>query len=201
MQDQDTANSIDRRRFLGASALTLGALVASGLAGAAQAQVPRPGADARKLAQVIAEYVAGFDLKNIPAGGYQSRACRLHRYHGVMLAGSREEVAHLALEMVKLEGSTPAAGIVGQSQRASAQLAALANGVASHAMDYDFTYLSGQSVSPVIPAILPVAETSGATPADCVAAFIVAVKSPPASCARISAPRMSAAGTPPAWSA
>ena len=174
MQDQDTANSIDRRRFLGASALTLGALVASGLAGAAQAQVPRPGADARKLAQVIADYVAGFDLKNVPPEVINRARVGFIDTMGVMLAGSREEVAHLSLEMVMLEGSTPAAGIVGQSQRASAQLAALANGVASHAMDYDFTYLSGQSVSPVIPAILPVAETSGATPADCVAAFIVA---------------------------
>ena len=133
MQDQDTANSIDRRRFLGASALTLGALVASGLAGAAQAQVPRPGADARKLAQVIAEYVAGFDLKNVPPEVINRARVGFIDTMGVMLAGSREEVAHLALEMVKLEGSTPAAGIVGQSQRASAQLAALANGVASHA--------------------------------------------------------------------
>jgi 2-methylcitrate dehydratase PrpD len=147
MQDQDTANSIDRRRFLGASALTLGALVASGLAGGAQAQVPRPGADARKLAQVIAEYVAGFDLKNVPPEVINRARVGFIDTMGVMLAGSREEVAHLALEMVKLEGSTPAAGIVGQSQRASAQLAALANGVASHAMDYDFTYLSGHTVS------------------------------------------------------
>src|SRR5262249_34012044 len=56
----------------------------------------------------------------------------------------------------------------------SPQLAALANGVAAHAMDYDFTFLSGQSVSPVIPAILPVAETTGAAPSECLAAFIIA---------------------------
>src|SRR5207302_4593335 len=72
---------------------------------------------------------------------------------GVMLAGSHEEVSHLVVEMVKLEGATPAASIVGQSLRTSPQLAALANGVAGHAMDYDFTYLSGQAVAPVIPAV------------------------------------------------
>ena len=33
-------------------------------------------------------------------------------------------------------------------------------------MDYDFTFLSGQSVAPVIPAILPLAESTGATPVD-----------------------------------
>ena len=88
-------------------------------------------------------------------------------------AGSREEVAHLAVEMVSLEGATQTASIVGQSLRTSPQLAALANGVAAHAMDYDFTFLSGQAVSPVIPALLPLAESTGASPADCVAAFIV----------------------------
>jgi 2-methylcitrate dehydratase PrpD len=51
-----------------------------------------------------------------------------------VLAGSREEVAHLALTWW-LRLDVAAAGIVGQSQRASAQLAALANGVADHAMD------------------------------------------------------------------
>src|SRR5215813_7058158 len=92
---------------------------------------------------------------------------------GVMLAGSHEEVSHLAVEMVKLEGAAPAASIVGQSLRSSPQLAALANGVAGHAMDYDFTFLTGQSVSPVIPALLPLAEVTKATPQECIAAFIV----------------------------
>jgi 2-methylcitrate dehydratase PrpD len=92
---------------------------------------------------------------------------------GVMLAGSHEEVSHLVVEMVKLEGATPSASIVGQSLRTSPQLAALANGVAGHAMDYDFTFLSGQAVAPVIPAVMALAESTGAAPSDCVAAFIV----------------------------
>jgi 2-methylcitrate dehydratase PrpD len=62
---------------------------------------------------------------------------------------------------------------VGQSQRSSPQLAALANGVASHALDFDFTYMQGQLVAPVIPALLPLAEATGATPAEVLAAFIV----------------------------
>lgn len=92
---------------------------------------------------------------------------------GVMLAGSREEVSHLIADVVKLEGASPTASVVGQSIRTSPQLAALANGVAAHAMGYDFTFLSGQSVSPVIPALLPLAEATGTAPADCVAAFII----------------------------
>ena len=52
-------------------------------------------------------------------------------------------------------------------------MAAMANGVSAHAMDYDFSFVSGQAVVPVIPAILAVAETAGAPPAECLAAFIV----------------------------
>ena len=122
---------------------------------------------------VLAEFIAGFDLKTVPPAVIERARTGFIDTIGVMLAGSREEVAHLALDMVKLEGATPAATIVGQSLRSSPQLAALANGVAAHAMDYDFSFLTGQSVSAVIPALLPLAETTGATPSEVVAAFIV----------------------------
>jgi 2-methylcitrate dehydratase PrpD len=91
---------------------------------------------------------------------------------GVMLAGSRTEPAAIVLEMVKAEGAAPAVSIVGQSLRTSPQLAALANGVASHALDFDLTYTQGQLVASLIPALLPLAESTGATPAETLAAFI-----------------------------
>ena len=71
--------------------------------------------------------------------------------------------------MVKAEGAAASATIVGQSLRTSPQLAALANGVSGHAMDYDFTFVSAQSIAPVIPAILALAETTGATPSEALA--------------------------------
>jgi 2-methylcitrate dehydratase PrpD len=75
--------------------------------------------------------------------------------------------------MVTAEGAAPAVGIVGQSIRTSPQLAALANGVASHAMDYDLTYVSGQAMAPVVPAVLPLAEATGASGAETIAAIII----------------------------
>src|SRR5262245_7469558 len=173
MDARGATHGLDRRLFLAGSALAL-----SGVPGAAFAQAPAGNANTsapkgKKVAQVIADFIAGFDLNKVPAGVIDSARIGFVDTIGVTLAGSREEVAHLVAEMVKLEGSTPSASIVGQSFRASPQLAALANGVAAHAMDYDFTFLSGQSVSAVIPAILPIAETIGATPAECVAAFVV----------------------------
>src|SRR5262245_46206569 len=90
-----------------------------------------------------------------------------------MLGGSQHHPADIVCDMIKLEGSEPAATIVGRSLRASPQLAALANGVSAHTMDYDLTYLSGQSIAGLIPAILPVAETTGASPPEILSAFII----------------------------
>src|SRR5260370_224818 len=61
----------------------------------------------------------------------------------------------------------------GQSCRPSPQLAALANGAAAHIMDYAFSSVVGQPAAPIIPALLPLGESVGATPAEVTAAFIV----------------------------
>jgi len=95
----------------------------------------------------------GFDLKNVPPAVIAKRPHGLHRHdrRDARRQPARRS-AHLALDMVKLGRRPPRRpSIVGQSLRSSPQLAALANGVAAHAMDYDFTFLTGQSVSAVIP--------------------------------------------------
>jgi 2-methylcitrate dehydratase PrpD len=146
---------IDRRGFLGASAATL--MGAAGAAGAAQAQAPQAagaGVAALKPTARVADFIAGFDLKAVPALAIERARLAFIDTVGVMLAGSRSEPATIVLELVRAEGAAPAASIVGQSLRSSPQLAALANGVASHALDFDFTYTQGQLLAPVIPALL-----------------------------------------------
>jgi 2-methylcitrate dehydratase PrpD len=128
----------------------------------------------RSLAEIIAAYVCGFDLAEAPPEVMERCRVAVIDTMGVMLAGSRQQVADIVCEMVADEASGPHSTIVGRSLRASPQLAALANGVAAHAMDYDFTFTRGQAVSAVIPALLPLAEARGATPAEFLAAFIVA---------------------------
>jgi 2-methylcitrate dehydratase PrpD len=173
----DDVQSIDRRLFLGAGASTL-----LGVPGIALAQQGGPASpnksgeastDGKRLSQVIAEFVTGFDLKTVPPEVIDRARVAMIDTVGVMLAGCRQDVSHILCDMVKLEGAAPSASVVGQSFKTSPQLAALANGVAAHAMDYDFTYVSGQAASPVLPAILPVAEMTGATPAEVMAAFII----------------------------
>ena len=128
---------------------------------------------AGRLSDKIADFVIGFDLKTVPPLAIERARLAFIDTLAVMLAGSREQGTALACEMVRQEGAAPAVSAVGQSLRTSPQLAAFANGVAAHIMDYDLSSMLGQPTSPIIPALLPLAESIGASPADVMAAFII----------------------------
>jgi len=159
--------NIDRRTLLATSGA---ALLATSAAARAE---DKPMAESKKLSELIADFVVGFDLKSAPPLAIERTRLAFTDTMGVMLAGSREKVSELACDMVKAEGAAPAASVVGQSFKTSPQLAALANGVTAHAMDYDFSSIMGQPTVPLIPALLPLAETTGASQAEVIAAYIV----------------------------
>ena len=79
---------------------------------------------------------------------------------GVTLAGANEPVAQAVRRTIRVEGSTPLCTVIGTRLRAGATAAALANGVAGHAHDFDdtnFTLLGHPSV-PLLAAALAAAE-------------------------------------------
>lgn len=169
-------STVDRRAFLGAAAAGV-----VGLPNVAEAQQQPPinasaPAPDKPVSEVIADFVVGFDLKNAPPLAVERSRTAFVDAVGVMLAGSQLPPANIVGEVVRVTASAPAATIVGRPLRAAPQLAALANGVAGHDMDFDFTYFAGQTIAGVIPAILPIAEMRGATSADMLAAFIIAAE-------------------------
>ena len=103
-----------------------------------------------------------------------ARQCLLD-WFGCALAGSREPLA----EMLRLELAGPGAcTIVGTNRAASARDAALLNGAAGHALDFDDTHtlLSGHPTAPVLPAVLAVAEERDLDGAALLAAFVAGVE-------------------------
>jgi 2-methylcitrate dehydratase PrpD len=138
-----------------------------------QTEVKPQTADGGRLSDIIADFVIGFHPAAVPAVGIERMRLAFVDTLAVMLAGSREHGTELVCEMVRQEGAAPKVAVVGQSLRTSPQLAALANGVAAHIMDYDLSSMLGQPSSPIIPALLPLAESTGATPAEVTAAFMV----------------------------
>jgi len=154
-------NSLDRRAFLAAGATVLAGLPRTGSAQTVASK------ESPKLSAEIAGFIAGFDLKAAPPLAIERARLAFVDTIGVTLAGSTEQVAGIVRDMVRAEGARPAASVVGDSLRTSPQLAALANGAASHALDFDFTYQQGQLMAPVIPALLPLAEANGSHPTFC----------------------------------
>ncbi len=91
-----------------------------------------------------------------------------------MIAGQSEPVvkivrAHLGSRI----GSTGEAAVVFGAARASAADAALINGTAAHALDYDDVALGGHPSTVLVPAVLAEGEAVGATGADLMRAYLV----------------------------
>jgi 2-methylcitrate dehydratase PrpD len=80
---------------------------------------------------------------------------------GVMLAGAPEPAARIVREVARAEGGTPLCTVLGTRQRTSATWAALANGTAGHAHDFDDTSfaLLGHPSVPLLAAALACAES------------------------------------------
>ena len=121
----------------------------------------------------VAAFIVDFDLGDAPDGLIDMAETAFLDTVGVMLAGSREPAARIVCDVIDAEGAAPAATVVGRSTRTSPQNAALANAIAAQALDYDLSFMSGQSAAAIIPGLLPLAETIDAGPRDLIGAFIV----------------------------
>jgi 2-methylcitrate dehydratase PrpD len=91
---------------------------------------------------------------------------------GVTVAGAGEDVSRSVARVVRLESTGPCA-LVGATGRCGPQAAALANGTASHAQDFDDVsfWMHGHPSAVVAPAVFAVAELRGLAGADAVVAL------------------------------
>lgn len=121
----------------------------------------------RELAHFVAEH--GDDVSE-RAGREVARA--VLDLLGVMLAGSREPAARLMLDYARGHGSGAATVVGGGGIKLAEPLAALVNGTAGHALDYDDIGLAAGHVSTaIVPAALAVAETRGSSGRELVTAL------------------------------
>src|SRR5262249_59775407 len=87
----------------------------------------------------IAEFVVKTRLDDCPRDAIASVRRAALDSLGVMLAGSTEPIARIVREVARAEGGTPLCTPIGASLRTSPTWAALANGAAGHAHDFDDT--------------------------------------------------------------
>ncbi len=102
-----------------------------------------------------------------------ARQCVLD-YYGVALAGADDPLVGILLDELDEAGGTAQASLIGHSARLPALSAALVNGAAGHALDYDDVNLAmpGHPSVAILPGLMAFAEQRKSSGRDVIAAFV-----------------------------
>src|SRR5499427_2324394 len=123
----------------------------------------------------LAEFVTKSRWEDCPTEAVEAARRAILDCLGVMLAGSVEPAARLVTDVARAEGGSPLATVVGTPLRTGALWAALANGTAAHALDFDDTNFAmmGHPSAPVLAAALAAGELTLADGRALVHAFLL----------------------------
>lgn len=121
----------------------------------------------------LAKFVTDLRYASIPGKAVETAKIAVRDCLGVALAGSREEDARIAAEIARQERAQEETSVIGQGFRTSALNAALANGTAAHALDFDHSFtIMGQPTAPVAPATFALGEALGANGRQIIEAYV-----------------------------
>ncbi|HET8944151.1 MAG TPA: MmgE/PrpD family protein [Dehalococcoidia bacterium] len=128
-----------------------------------------------KVTQRLAEFVAGTSSEAIGDEARERAMRAVVDTLGVMLAGCREPAARLVTDQVREQGGRQEATVIGAGFHAPAPQAALANGTAAHALDYDDVTMNmrGHPSAPMLPALLAFGEKLGSSGRDILDAYVL----------------------------
>jgi 2-methylcitrate dehydratase PrpD len=138
------------------------------------------------LTEEVASFVAKTRRRDIPAEVISLAKGFILDGLGVALAGSTDECSRIVQAHIRQMGARVECAVLGTGLRAPAAKAALANGVAAHAMDYDDTQLSTSKeavygllthpTTPVLAAALAVAETEKISGEELLLVYVLGVE-------------------------
>ena len=127
--------------------------------------------------RMLAERIASARDRDIPAPARVVASQAIMDYIGVTLAGMDEPLSRMLREEAREQGGNGQAQILGTAERTSTVQAALVNGAAGHAHDYDdvHTAMSGHPTVPVAPAVLALGESLNSSGEALLTAFATGV--------------------------
>jgi len=138
------------------------------------------------LTQEVADYVATIRYRDIPPDVIRLAQNFILDGLGVALAGSTDECSRIVQAHIQNIDGREECAVLGTALRVPAPKAALANGVAAHAMDYDDTQLSTSKqavygllthpTTPVLAAALAIGERQKTSGKDLLLAYILGVE-------------------------
>ncbi|GKX35676.1 MAG: hypothetical protein MnENMB40S_32940 [Rhizobiaceae bacterium MnEN-MB40S] len=122
----------------------------------------------------LAERACAIQFDDLPDTAVTvARQCILD-WFAVTIPGFAEPVVKILSEEILSDGAAPVASLAGSTKKTSALNAALINGAASHAIDYDDVNMAilGHPTVAILPGLLALAEQSGASQDDVLTAFV-----------------------------
>jgi 2-methylcitrate dehydratase PrpD len=132
------------------------------------------GTQAADLTRALAQRAAGLGWDDLPAPVRElARQCVLD-YLGCAVAGAGDPLVGLLLDEMTEAGGSLQVGVVGHRVRLPALAAALVNGAAGHALDYDDVNLAmpGHPSVAILPGLLALAEVRGSSGREVIIAFV-----------------------------
>jgi 2-methylcitrate dehydratase PrpD len=123
----------------------------------------------------VADFVATSRVEDCEAPAVAAARRAILDCLGMMLAGAAEPAARILQSVARAEGGAPLCTIVGTGRRTGALWAALCNGTAAHALDFDDTnfMLMGHPSAPLLAATLATAELALADGRSLIHAFLL----------------------------
>jgi 2-methylcitrate dehydratase PrpD len=131
------------------------------------------------VTDTLARFVVATEIGSISEKTLSNAKLHILDTLGVALAGVATPVAEIALSYCKRLGASSEASIWGTKAKAAVSTAAFANGLLSHALDYDdwdaFIHV-GHPSSMIVGAALPLAENIGASGKDLLKAYVLGIE-------------------------
>jgi len=131
------------------------------------------------VTDTLARFVTAMDISAMSAKTLNHAKLHILDTLGVALAGVASPVADIALRYCKNLGASSEASIWGTKARAAVSTAAFANGLLSHALDYDdwdaFIHV-GHPSSMIVGAALPLAEQLASSGKDLLKAYVLGIE-------------------------
>lgn len=136
--------------------------------------MPRDDAPLPPVTRWLADRAAGVTFADLPEAAITVTQHCILDWFAVTLPGASEPTTRILREELLEDGATPVASLVGSLDRTSASHAAIINGTASHALDFDDVNMAvlGHPTVAILPGLLALAEKIDASEEDLIAAFV-----------------------------
>ncbi|NDH53171.1 MAG: MmgE/PrpD family protein [Betaproteobacteria bacterium] len=130
------------------------------------------------VSQTLARFVARTSFESIGDANVAAAKVAISDTIGCIIAGAATDAGTIVRRVAEASSPDGAATVIGGLRALSAQAAALANGTAAHALDYDDILWTeqGHPSAAMLPSSLAVAETLGASGRDLLTAYAIGVE-------------------------